>query len=191
MNKSTLRIYLVGAGVAAAVIVALLVWFSAKEKDLPVNQSPEGFNLLTQMEKTGVPDFELKSLTGDTVRPSDYRGKILVINFWASWCNPCVQEFPSMLKLVKAMNGDLVVIGVSADEEMVDVQSFAKAFGLPQPNFHLAWDKEKSIMQKYGVEKIPESFVVGKDGKLIRKVLGIEDWANENAIDYFKSLIAK
>jgi peroxiredoxin len=190
MNQNR-KNYLVGGVIALVVAAGLLAVYMAKEKDLPVNQSPQAFTLLTQMEKSGVPDFELKTLAGETVKMSQFKGKVLIINFWASWCNPCVQEFPSMLKLVEQFKGDLVVLAVSEDEEQVDIESFSKAFKLPQANFHVVWDKDKAIMGKYGVEKIPESFLVGKDGKLIRKVLGIEDWATPSAIDYFKSLTSK
>ncbi|MES2856585.1 MAG: TlpA disulfide reductase family protein [Bdellovibrionota bacterium] len=191
MKRAETKTYIIGLVAAVAVIAALLLWFNAKEKDLPVNQSPVAFELLTKMEKEGVPDFELKTLDGKPVTVAEFRGKVVIVNFWASWCNPCVQEFPSMLKLVEAFKGQLIVVAVSADEEKGDIEAFAKAFGLPKDNFHIVWDADKSVMQKYGVEKIPESFLVNKDGKLIRKVLGIEDWASPSAMDYFTNLVAK
>ena len=96
-----------------------------------------------------------------------------------------------MVKLMSQFSKDVVVFAVSEDETREDMQAFMKAMGLPKPGFEIVWDEKKANMPLWGVEKVPESFLVGRDGKLIRKVLGIENWANEDAISYFKMLIAK
>jgi cytochrome c biogenesis protein CcmG/thiol:disulfide interchange protein DsbE len=181
--------YFKGAIGAAIVIAALFTWYRANDAKLPVNQSPVGFQLLDQMEKTGLPDFELDDLAGHKRKFSEFQADIVVLNFWASWCNPCVQEFPSMLKLVKHMKGKVVVVAVSTDDNADDINAFTKAFKLPQPNFYVLWDKEKTVMKTFGVEKMPESFLAGRGRKLIRKVMGIEDWSSANALDYFDSLL--
>ncbi len=112
------------------------------------------------------------------------------MNFWASWCNPCVEEFPSMVKLVKEFKGDVVILAISEDDQTDDIKVFTKAMGLPEPHFEVVWDKDKRSMKDYGVEKLPESFLVGRDGKLIRKVLGIDNWSSDDALAYFKMLVA-
>jgi peroxiredoxin len=143
------------------------------------------------METEGVPEIALTNIDGKPVKLSDYRGKIVIVNFWASWCNPCVEEFPSMMKLMSQFSNDVVVFAVSEDDNREDIQAFMKAMGLPKPGFEIVWDEKKENMKAWGVEKVPETFLVGRDGKLIRKVLGIENWANEDAIGYFKMLVAK
>jgi peroxiredoxin len=185
---SAMSAYLKGAIFVLVAIIALLFWYDASEKDLPANQTPRTFQIIDEMEKSGVPDFSLSRLDGSLVKLSDYKGKIVIVNFWASWCNPCVEEFPSMMKLVEEMKGEVVVIAVSTDDNERDIDAFTKAFGLPKPGLEIVWDKDRSVMTKYGVDKIPESFLVGKDLKLIRKVLGIENWASANAIEYFQAL---
>ena len=181
--------YIKGAIAAVVIAGAVLAWYQAKVSTLPVNQSPAKFGLITKMEKEGAPDFSSEKIgEGKPLKLSDYKGKIVILNFWASWCNPCVEEFPSMMKLIETVGSDVVIVAVSGDDEKKDVETFMKAFGLPKPGFDVVWDKDKAIMQAYGVEKVPESFIIARDGRLIRKVLGIENWASPDAIAYFERL---
>ena|GEM_PF-320680 len=190
-DNEGMNVYLKGALAAVAVAVGLVAWYQWKEPSLPVNQTPAGFQLIKQMETQGVPEIALTKVDGTPVKLSDYRGKIVIVNFWASWCNPCVEEFPSMIKLMSQFNKDVVVFAVSEDEAREDMQAFMKAMGLPKPGFEIVWDEKKENMKAWGVEKVPETFLVGRDGKLIRKVLGIENWANDDAVGYFKMLASQ
>lgn len=183
-----MNVYLKGAVVALLVTSGLIVWYRMNESRLPANQSPAEFQMLNQMETEGVPDFELERLDGSRLKLSDYKGKLIVINFWASWCNPCVEEFPSMVKLAQRMQGDLVVIAVSTDEIRADIEPFLKAFEIPKEGFEIVWDREHKIMNTYGVKKIPESFIVGTDFRLARKIVGTEDWGSDNAVAFFRAL---
>lgn len=184
-----MNVYVKGAIVAVILAAALFAWYQAKEPNLPVNQSPQGFQLIKQMETQGVPEIELEKLDGTKLALSSLRGKIVIVNFWASWCNPCTEEFPSLVKLVGQFKDDVVVLAVSEDDSKDDIQAFLKAMGFPKPGFEVVWDKTKENMPKWGVEKVPETFLVGRDGKLIRKVLGIDNWANDDSVGYFKMLI--
>ena len=142
------------------------------------------------MERDGVPDLTLPRIDGGELSIKELRGQIVIVNFWASWCNPCVEEFPSMLKLVERFKGQIVVYAVATDDDRKDVEAFIKAFGLPKPGFNIVWDNKKEAMKTYGVDKVPESFLVNRDGKLIRKVLGIENWASDNAAQYFDLILS-
>lgn len=186
-----MNVYVKGAIAALVVSIGLFAWYQWKEPSLPVNQSPKGFQIIKQMEKEGVPEIALANIDGKPVKLSDYRGKIVIVNFWASWCNPCVEEFPSMIKLISQFSNDVVVFAVSEDDNREDIQVFMKAMGLPKPGFEIVWDENKENMKAWGVEKVPETFLVGRDGKLIRKVLGIENWANDDAVGYFKMLVSQ
>lgn len=185
-----MNIYLKGGLAALLAAFALFAWYQWKEPSLPVNQSPVGFQLIRQMEKEGVPEIALSKLDKTPLTLSSFRGKIVIVNFWASWCNPCVEEFPSLVKLISQFKDDVVVLAVSEDETSDDMAAFMKAMKLPKPGIEIVWDEHKQFMKAYGVEKIPETFLVGRDGKLIRKVLGIENWANDDAVGYFKMLTA-
>ncbi len=147
-------------------------------------------NLIDKMEAEGVPDFTSQYVGGQPFQLSKFKGKILIINFWASWCDPCVREFPSMVKLIEKFNGDVVLIAVSHDYEAKDIETFLKSMGGHKPNMEILWDKEFKIANQFGTKVLPESYLVGKDFKLIRKVVGIDDWATPEAIGYFEDLVA-
>ncbi|MEK7356533.1 MAG: TlpA disulfide reductase family protein [Bdellovibrionota bacterium] len=183
--------YVQGAVAALLVIAALFAWYRQNVGKLPANQSPKEFRVIDKLEADGVPDLVFTKLEGGEIRLSELRGKIVILNFWASWCNPCVEEFPSMLKLVEAMKGEVIVVAVSTDDERKDIDTFTRAMGLPKPGFVVVWDEKKEAMKTFGVEKVPESFLISKEGKLIRKVLGIENWSSTSAIDYFQHLLGK
>ena len=182
--------YFQGGMAALLAAACLFFWYRHKEPDLPVNQSPAAFKLIDQMERDGVPDLTLPRIDGGELSIKELRGQIVIVNFWASWCNPCVEEFPSMLKLVERFKGQIVVYAVATDDDRKDVEAFIKAFGLPKPGFNIVWDNKKEAMKTYGVDKVPESFLVNRDGKLIRKVLGIENWASDNAAQYFDLILS-
>jgi thiol-disulfide isomerase/thioredoxin len=181
--------YVKGGVVCAALIIAALVWFYRNESKLAVRKTPDHYSLIDKMEKSGVPEFSASRLDGSTYSLSEAKGKIVILNFWASWCNPCVQEFPSLIKLIDKFEGKVVLVALSADEDKKDVEAFLKAFGLPKPNIEILWDKDRTIANRFGVGKIPESFLVGKDGKLLRKIIGIDDWATPGAIEFFTDLV--
>lgn len=189
-RRSFFNSYFKGGIVAVAVAAGIFIFYQANEHKLPANQSPEGFKLLKKMETESVPDFTLERLDGSKLRLADFKGKLIIVNFWASWCNPCVEEFPSMVSLGEKMKDQLVVIAVSNDEQKAEIETFAKLFQLPKPGFEIVWDKDKKIAATYGVGKLPESFIIGPDLKLKRKFVGTENWASEDALSYFRAMLA-
>lgn len=182
-----------GIGFAVFLLILLVTWLYLKKKyDRDI--IPETYTYVQQFEDHGVPAISVpamnkEGITGNMVGLAQLNAPVVIVNFWASWCNPCVEEFPSMLKLVDALAGKLQVLAVSMDDDAKDLSAFLKLFGVPRAGFLVGWDEKKKVMEDYGVGKLPESYILGKDRKLIRKVLGIENWASPNAIEYFKDLI--
>ncbi len=174
------------------VFVALLfgLWWIMKVK-FDADVTPEAFTYVAKFEKDGVPPVDAVDLQGSPFDLAKVQTPVVIINFWASWCGPCVEEFPSMLKLVEALPGKVTIVAVSMDDNEKDLRAFAKLFKVPRAGFDVLWDREGNVKRTYAVGKLPESYIVGSDRRLIRKVLGIEDWATENAIAYFKSLSEK
>lgn len=165
-------------------------WLKYKSFLTRGQRPPEGTLKLNAMEKNGVPDFTIKNLAGEEITLSKYKGKIVIVNFWASWCEPCVKEFPSLIRLLKQYPDELVLLAISADYTLEDLTGFAKAFKVSEvPNFIVMWDNEKKVADKFGTEVLPESYIIGKDGKLVRKVAGVEDWDSAMAIEFFKQLL--
>src|SRR5207245_2739219 len=99
--------------------------------------------LLDEMEKSGAPAFTLQDLSGKGHRLSDYSNAVVIINFWASWCAPCVKEFPSLKRLVEKMDHKVKILAISNDSDRADLESFLKSFGSLPSDFIILWDKDK------------------------------------------------
>src|SRR6185437_868591 len=133
---------------------------------------------------SAAPDFALQSLDGKTVHLTDFRGKAVLLNFWATWCTPCRLEMPWFVELQKQYGPEgLEVLGVAMDDAGKDkIAQFAKEMGV---NYPVLLGKE-SVGDEYGgVEYLPTSFYIGRDGKVVARVFGlrsrsdIEDWIKQ------------
>jgi peroxiredoxin len=131
---------------------------------------------------TVAPDFSLEALDGKTTRLSDYRGKAVLLNFWATWCGPCKIEMPWFVELQNqyASKG-LQIVGVAMDDaSKEDISKFAKDMGV---NYPILIGKESVGDQYGGVPALPETFLIGRDGKIVDKILGLRGKAEiEDAI---------
>jgi cytochrome c biogenesis protein CcmG/thiol:disulfide interchange protein DsbE len=150
---------------------------------------PVATQKLNEMEIHGVPDFSIKDLSGTEVALKDYRGKLLLVNIWATWCAPCVKEFPSMKRLLEKFPNDLVILAVSYDRQREDIDAFVKAFGGIPLNFHIAWDREKRTTDVFGTDVLPETYIISRQGRLIRKIAGEATWDEPMAIEFFQDLV--
>lgn len=113
------------------------------------------------------PDFSLKAQAGGVrASPSDHRGKVVIVDFWATWCDPCRDSFPVYQRLLERFHGDLAVLGVSVDEEPDGIAAFAQQTGV---KFPLAWDEGQVVTRQYGPDKMPTSFMLDPNG-IIRYV---------------------
>jgi len=100
---------------------------------------------------------------GEEVSLSDYRGQWVLLNFWASWCDPCRDEAPAIEDFAKRNEDDVVVIGMDSKENSIDGQDFADEYGL---SYLLLHDGEGELMDSYNVKGLPESFLIDPDGKI-------------------------
>ena len=136
-----------------------------------------------------IPDFDLNAGNGERIRPADFRGKILVINFWATWCPPCVEEMPSLNRFQQAFAGRGVeVLAISVDEDEKLYRDF-----LQQHNVRMRTvrDPGKKVSSLYGTFKYPESYIADREGRLVRKIIGPADWMSENMVSVFADLTGK
>jgi peroxiredoxin len=125
---------------------------------------------------SAAPEFRAKDLaTGRQVTLADYRGKVVLLNLWATWCEPCRVEMPSMERLYRRMGGpDFRVVAVSIDEEGDSVvTAFARELGL---TFDILHDQTAAMKQIYQATGVPESWVISRDGVIIKKVIGASEW---------------
>lgn len=184
--KLHLKALLIVLIVGAALIASYNVFFG---------KAPESNNRIATvdaMEKEGVPNFQAKDLGGNSIDFSSYAGKVVILNFWASWCTPCIEEVPSLIKLIKEFKGDVQLLAISGDSSREDIDVFLKSFPeLKAENIKIIYDEDRSLMKRFEIARLPESLVIGKDQKLVKKIVGTIDWYNKDSIEYMKSLLTK
>lgn len=140
------------------------------------------------------PNFTITTSAGDQISPRNFGGKVLVLNFWASWCAPCVEEAPSLNEFAKTFqNAGVVVLGVSVDRNQKAYENFVKRFGVSYPT---ARDPEENLSYRYGTYKIPETYIIDSHGKVVRKYAGLPErdgqaisWMDPELIGFVKSLL--
>lgn len=120
------------------------------------------------------PDFELMSLTGEPMRLSDLRGKAVLINFWATWCAPCVLEMPNFQKYYENYPGDFEILAVSSGEAEDTVAKFVKDMRL---TFPIVLDPESKVYALYRFQGYPTSYIIDKDGIVRFQQIGLMDEA--------------
>lgn len=129
------------------------------------------FNTTKSVEVNDIaPNFELTDLNGHKVQLKDYRGKTVMLNFWASWCDPCKREMPFINEAYKELKGkNVVILGVNVGESHFAVTNFVTSHDL---NFTILTDQNKDVTNAYGVVPIPTTFFINKNGRVVDKVVG-------------------
>jgi peroxiredoxin len=109
-------------------------------------------------------DFSLPSANGEVIALQNFRGKVVLLNFWATWCGPCREELPELTRLQqKFYKQGLVVIPVTVDNELENVHDFVKKYEI---KLQTLWDQRKKVAAAYGVERMPSSYVIDRNGIL-------------------------
>ncbi|NIS69309.1 MAG: redoxin domain-containing protein [Proteobacteria bacterium] len=151
-----------------------------------------GPGFVPELAKVGepAPEFTLPTLDGKSARLADYRGKVVLLNFWATWCPPCIWEMPSMESLYQRFKGrEFEILGVSIDAKGESVvRPFVDDHGI---TFPVLLDPDSQVYKRYGVTGVPESFIIDKDGKVASKIVGARNWMEKEWLDYFDRLIGK
>src|SRR5438034_8372497 len=133
--------------------------------------------------------FRSPDLAGRTVRLSGLRGKVVVLNLWATWCAPCIEEMPSMERLYgRLRDTDFALLAISQDEDGKRVVApFVERMHL---TFPVLLDPERQVGDRYGVTGYPETFVIDRNGYVVEHVVGPRDWAAPDEIAALEALIA-
>jgi peroxiredoxin len=144
-----------------------------------------------------VPAYSAPALDGRPVSLASLRGKVVVLNVWATWCRPCRTEMPALERLHRELHDDgLEVVAVSVDTPIGtmsaegqpggDVRAYVDRMGL---SFTVLRDPRRSIEELFLVQGLPTTFIIGKDGRIAQKVVGARAWDDEVHMNYFKELL--
>ena len=133
------------------------------------------------------PDFTLDDLTGRRLGPRDFMGKVVFLNFWATWCVPCRQEMPTMEKLHRELKKQgLEVVAINFREAGKEVRKFVDELGL---TFTVLLDKEGKVSEEYGAWALPLSYFVNRKGEFVGKLAGGRKWDSQEAKAFFLGLL--
>jgi cytochrome c biogenesis protein CcmG, thiol:disulfide interchange protein DsbE len=133
-------------------------------------------------------DFPLE-IAGKSGRLRDLRGKVVVLNFWATWCPPCVEETPSLNKLQKYIESrNAMVLGVSVDEDPAAYEKFLKDQGVIFPTFR---EPTRKLALDYGTPVYPDTYIIDRHGKIARKFYGPQQWDSPDMLAYFDAILGQ
>ena len=130
------------------------------------------------------PDFTLTD-SERTVSLAQLRGKPVLLNFWATWCPPCIEEMPSLVQLQKQLGDKVTILAVSEDADDAAYKQFVRDHNI---DLLTVRDPKNAANTLYGTFKFPETYVIDKDGVIRRKFIGAADWTNPEIIEYLNKL---
>lgn len=169
------------AAVFAVLVLGAGIWVVMTGEKTPEPAASRGLETL--------PDLQLKTIDGRDVRTADLKGKTLVVNFWASWCGPCIEEVPSLVKLSKEVGSDMHILAISGDATVQDIEVFLKSFPeFSGPGIDIVFDEGLRISKQFNTFRLPESYIFNGQGKMVRKVVGSINWSTPEAVEYIKGL---
>lgn len=158
----------------------------AEEVRLGVTLAAAGGESAASVKARGpflAPDLVLEDLAGNPVRLSEFRGRAVVLNFWATWCEPCIGEWPQVHHLAERLLGrdDVVVLAVSIDEDKAAIAPFLERMSLAETPVKVLWDSSQSVHRQFGTEKIPDTYFIDEDGQVRYAFVNVRKWGSPEA----------
>jgi len=165
VDRGVDRIYWIGIALS---LVAMFYIFADSLSERIVNQGDQATS------------FAVTASDGKSYSIGDFHGRILVLNFWASWCKPCVDEMPSLNRFAAEMKDKgVTVLGISVDHDEEKYKKFLKAANISFPVYR---DAKADIPSSYGTYKYPETYIIDKSGKVVEKIIGEKMWLDPEVI---------
>ena len=159
-----------------AVLAGVLVWVVAGTLEPPVVNAGDT-----------APKFSVLTEDGKTITPSNFGGKLLVLNFWASWCAPCIAETPSLEAFQRTFaKKGVVVLGVSMDTNEKLYKDFLARY---QISFETSRDPEGDISSSYGTFQFPDSYIIDPSGKVVEKIINAQNWMAPDFLDRIQKML--
>lgn len=159
-----------------AVLAGVLVWVVAGTLEPPVVNAGDT-----------APKFSVLTEDGKTITPSNFGGKLLVLNFWASWCAPCIAETPSLEAFQRTFSKKgVVVLGVSMDTNEKLYKDFLARYHI---SFETSRDPEGDISSSYGTFQFPDSYIIDPSGKVVEKIINAQNWMAPDFLDRIQKML--
>jgi thiol-disulfide isomerase/thioredoxin len=165
----------------------LIAWLVPGLLSVPAAFGADGFKTLAPWTGGATPALALRDVSGAPQDLARHRGKVVLVNFWATWCEPCREEMPSIQRLRERLSGKpFVVLAVNVDEPEARVRRFLEEtrFDLP-----VLFDPGKTATRAWGVRVMPTTFVVGPDGRIRYRLLGDIDWSADAVVSTLSQLM--
>jgi len=139
------------------------------------------------------PDFQVQDLDGNPVQLSDFSGKFVVLNFWATWCLPCITEWPQVHRLAERLGDDedVVVIALSIDEDRDAIRPFLKNMALDESRVLVLWDPKQEVHKDFGTKQIPDTYFVDESGDLVHAYINVRSWGSPDAVSCIASVAGR
>ena len=132
------------------------------------------------------PDFTVRTAQGERRTLASYHGRVLILNFWATWCPPCLEEIPSLNRLHQRIQGlPVSILAISIDQNRKQYRKFLQDWKI---GFATARDPSAAIMHRYGTKKIPETYIIGPHGRVKRKIVSASNWTDPEMVRYLTDL---
>lgn len=168
----------IGLGIAAGLAVGV--------KAIRESLSPGGEAINYERR---APAFELRDAKGKLHRLNDWKGEVVLVHFWASWCAPCLSEIPKIIELARRLEKMKVkVVAVSLDDQWVEAEKILKSSELP-PQLISLLDESKTLPDEFGTYQYPETYLLNKEHKVVFKWVGPQDWTSEPIFQLLTRLV--
>ena len=178
---------LIGCGLIAALVFDVNPLAKAKPEDRTIDQLFSDMGVEVFPAATSRVEVQLQDLNGADVNISAFRGKIVFLNFWATWCPTCVEEMPSMEKLhLKLKDKNFALVSVSIQDPALQVKRF---FLLNKLTFTALLDPNGKTVPGFGIRAIPTTLIIDKSGRIIGRAMGAREWDSRESIALFEQLI--
>ena len=179
-------------GIQEWLVTGLLVLVSVLSVAAPAGVTAEEaapFDFTYPKQRLEAPAFQLQDLNGNDVSLDAYRGKVILVHFWATFCIPCLGEMPVLESLWQQYGGEgLVILGIAGDRGNTEiVREFAEKTGVSFPVVH---DSDGRVRKQYEVAALPTSYLVGRDGKISGRAIGTRSWDEPGGREVIETLLA-
>jgi len=187
------------ANIAILITIATLTYFATLHfsgtAKPTINKVPDKDSINKAVNSADeMPDFTFTDINGNSRSASDYKGKIIILNFWASWCAPCIKEFPNLLNAADQHKDKAILIALSSDLNKEAIQKFitkmekTQALNFKADNVLIALDENQAITSgKFQTFKLPETLIIDRDFKIRHKLIGA-DWTREDLDKIIKEI---